>query len=61
MNPFQPTEPLWPLVREVVANEGFEDLEGLQRPLIARCCWLMGHPEVVRGVVGFHWAVALNG
>jgi hypothetical protein len=20
----------------------------------------MGHPEVVRGVVGFHWAVALN-
>jgi hypothetical protein len=57
----QPAEPLWPLVREAVANEGFDDLEGLQRPLIARCCWLMGHPEVVRGVVGFHWAVALNG
>jgi hypothetical protein len=57
----QPVEPLWPLVREAVANEGFDDLEGLQRPLIARCCWLMGHPEVVRGVVGFHWAVALNG
>ena len=31
----QPAEPLWPLVREAVANEGFDDLEGLQRPLIA--------------------------
>jgi len=29
--------------------------------LVERCCWLMGHPTVVRGVVGFHWAVALNG
>jgi hypothetical protein len=57
----QPAEPLWPLVREAVANEGFDDLAGLQRPLVERCCWLMGHPEVVRGVVGFHWAVALNG
>jgi hypothetical protein len=57
----QPAEPLWPLVREVVANEGFDDLGGLQRPLVARCCWLMDHPEVVRRVVGFHWAVALNG
>jgi hypothetical protein len=57
----QPAEPLGPLVREVVANEGFDDLEGLRRPLVARCCWLMGHPEIVRGVVGFHWAVDLNG
>ena len=57
----QPAEPLWPLLREAVANEGFDDLEGLQRPLITRCCWLMGHPEVVRGVVGFHRAVARNG
>ena len=55
----QPAEPLWPLVREAVANEGFDDLEGLQRPLIPRCRWLMDHPEVVRGVVGFHWAVNL--
>ena len=57
----QPAEPLWPLLREAVANEGVDDLAGLQRPLIARCCWLMGHPKVVRRVVGFHWAVALNG
>jgi hypothetical protein len=57
----QPAEPLWPLVREVVANAGFDDLEALERPLADRCLWLIDHPEVVRGAVGFHWAVALNG
>jgi transposase len=56
----QPAEPLWPLVREAVANQGFDDLEALQRPLIERCRWLMGHPEVVRGAVGFRWAADLN-
>jgi hypothetical protein len=56
----QPTEPLWPLVREAVANCGFDDLAVMQVPLVERCCWLMDHPEVVRGVVGFHWATALN-
>jgi hypothetical protein len=57
----QPAEPLWPLVREAVANQGFDDLAALQRPLVERCCWLMDHPEVVQGAVGFGWAVALNG
>jgi hypothetical protein len=57
----QPAEPLWPLVREAVANQGFDGLAGLQRPLVDRCCWLMDHPDVVRGAVGFGWAVALNG
>ena len=57
----QPVEPLWPLLREVVANQGFDDLEALERPLVRRCCWLMDHPEVVGGAVGFDWAVALNG
>ena len=57
----QPVEPLWPLLREAVANQGFDDLEQLERPLIERCRWLMSRPEVVRGAVGFGWAVALNG
>jgi hypothetical protein len=56
----QPAEPLWPLVREVVANRGFEDLGVMQPVLVDRCCWLIDHPEVVRGAVGFQWAVALN-
>jgi hypothetical protein len=57
----QPAEPLWPLVREAVANEGYEDLDAMEPVLVGRCRWLIDHPEVVRGVVGFHWAVALNG
>jgi hypothetical protein len=57
----QPVEPLWPLVREAVANEGYEELEAMEPVLAERCRWLIDHPEAVRGVVGFRWAVALNG
>jgi hypothetical protein len=57
----QPAEPLWPLVREAVANWGFADLEALQGPLVERCRWLIDHPEIVQGAVGFHWAVTLEG
>ena len=56
----QPAEPLWPPVREAVANQGFDDLAALERPPAERCCWLMGRPDVVRGAVGFGWAIALN-
>ncbi len=56
----RPAEPLWPLVREAVANEGFEDLETMEPVPVERCRWLIGHPDAVRGAVGFHWAVALN-
>jgi len=54
----QPIEPLWPLLREAAANEGYDDLRALERPLIERCTWLMSHAEVVRGAVGFAWAAA---
>ena len=57
----QPAEPLWPLVREAVANRGFAGLDEMEPVLVARCRWLIDHPEVVRGAVGFHWAAALNG
>ena len=57
----QPAEPLWPLVREVVANRGFDDLAAMEPVLVERCRWLIDHPEVVQGAVGFQWAVALNG
>ena len=57
----QPAEPLWPLVREAVANRGFGDLEALEGPLVERCRSLIDHPDVVRGAVGLHWAVALEG
>jgi len=56
-----PAEPLWPLVREVVANQGDDDRGAMEPVVVDRCRWLIDHPEVVRGAVGFHWAVALNG
>ena len=57
----QPAEHLWPLVREALANRDFDHLVALGAQLRRRCDWLASQPEVVRGVVGFHWAVALNG
>jgi transposase len=57
----QPAEPLWPLVREVMANRGLDALEEREPVLVERCRWLIDHPAVVRGAVGFRWAVALNG
>lgn len=57
----QPAEPLWPLLREAVANQAFDDLDTLQGTLVERCRWLIDHPEVVRGAVGFRWAADLNG
>lgn len=57
----QPAEPLWPLVREAVANQGFTTLEAMEPVLVQRCRGLIDHPEVVRGAVGFYWAAALNG
>ncbi len=56
----QPVEPLWPLVRESLANKAFASLAALQEPLVRRCGWLADHPEIVKGAVGFHWAVALG-
>jgi hypothetical protein len=57
----QPAEPLWPLVREAVANRGFEALGAMEPVLVGRCRWLIDHPAVVRGACGFYWAAALNG
>jgi hypothetical protein len=56
----QPAEPLWPLVREGVANRGFADLEALEGRLVERCRWLIDHPAEVKGAVGFGWAAALE-
>jgi hypothetical protein len=55
----QPAEHLWPLVREALANRDFDHLVGLGAKLRRRCDWLAEHPDVVKGAVGFHWAVNL--
>ena len=56
----QPAEPLWPLVREGLANKTFPTLAALTVPLERRCRWLADDPATVKGAVGFHWAVALG-
>jgi hypothetical protein len=56
----QPAEPLWPLVREGLANKTFPTLAALEEPLARRCRWLASQPAVVKGAVGFHWAVRLG-
>ncbi len=56
----QPAEPLWPLLREALANKTFPTLEDLKEPLARRCDWLARHPDTVKGAVGFHWVVKLE-
>jgi len=56
----QPAEPLWPLVREALANKTFPTLAARIAPLEKRCGWLAENLATVKGAVGFHWAVALG-
>ncbi|HJZ54794.1 MAG TPA: transposase, partial [Gemmataceae bacterium] len=56
----QPAEPLWPLVREAVANRSIGRIDRLRSILRGRLSYLAGHPVVVRPVVGFHWATRLE-
>ena len=56
----QPVEPLWPLVREAVANRSIGRLDRLRSILRARLAYLARNPVVVRPVVGFHWAKRLE-
>lgn len=52
----QPVGPLWPLVREAVANRSIGRINRLRAILRARLGYLARNPEVVRPVVGFEWA-----
>jgi transposase len=56
----QPVEPLWPLVREAVANRSIGRLDRLRAILRARLSYLARTPEVVQPVVGFNWATRLE-
>jgi transposase len=56
----QPVEPLWPLVREAVANRSLGRIDRLRDVVRGRCAYLARNPELVRRVVGFHWARRLE-
>jgi transposase len=51
----QPSERLWPLSNEGVANRYFEQIEELEEELGARCVALSDKPELIRSYTRYHW------
>lgn len=51
----QPTERIWPLVREVLANHTPPDRASLCEQLEQRCAWIANHPELVQALTNYHW------
>jgi transposase len=56
----QPAEPLWPLVRESLANRSIGRIDRLKTIVRDRVSYLARHPDEVQPRVGFHWAVGLE-
>lgn len=50
----QPSERLWPLSNEGVANRHFERIEDLEEALVKRCVALCKQPEVIRSYTRYH-------
>ena len=51
----QPSEQLWPLLHEPLANRDFVDMNEHAAVTSARCKELSAQPDVVRGRTLFHW------
>ncbi len=50
-----PTERLWSLVREGVANRDFSTLDELEQPVCTRCQKINAAPEQVTALTNYHW------
>ena len=51
----QPSERLWPLSDEALANRHFERIGELEEALVERCVALGDQPEVIRSYIRYHW------
>jgi transposase len=51
----QPSERLWPLSNEGVANRYFEEIEELEEALGERCVALREKPEIIRLYIRYNW------
>lgn len=51
----QPSERLWPLVDEPLANRAFASLKEVEAVLEDRCVRLTDMPDVIRAHTLFHW------
>jgi transposase len=49
-----PAEQLWPLLREVTANQAFADINAPETRLAERCVWLGQHPDKVASSTSFN-------
>jgi len=50
-----PTERLWPLANEALANRLFEEIGEVEEALVQRCVELLDQTEVIRGLTNYHW------
>jgi hypothetical protein len=51
----QPSERLWPLLRESAANQDLKDMDVLEDVLVERCLQLREDPATVKGHTCFKW------
>jgi transposase len=51
----QPSERLWPLSNEGVANRHFGRIEELEEALVERCVSLSDRAELIRSYTCYHW------
>ncbi len=51
----QPSERLWALSNEGVANRHFEEIEELEEALAQRCAALCDQRELIRSHIRYHW------
>ena len=50
-----PTERLWTLVREGVANRDFDSLDELEQAVCTRCQTISAAPHQVTALTNYHW------
>lgn len=55
----QPSERLWPLTNEPLANRSFATLDELEQVQVKRCRWLQAQPALIRSHTCFHWWLTL--
>jgi transposase len=51
----QPSERLWPLLNEGLANKSFETIAKLECTMSRRCCQLSSQQEIIRKLTFYHW------
>ncbi|HEY6713286.1 MAG TPA: transposase [Rubrobacter sp.] len=51
----QPTQRLWPLTNEALANRLFEEIEQIEQTLMSRCVELLDQSELIKDLTNYHW------